>query len=230
MSAKRAVTVDGIETVFAVNHLAYYLLTQLLLPRLVESAPARIVNVASDAHHWDTLDFDDLQNTRRYRPLKVYGQSKLCNILFTRELARRIEGTEVTVNSLSRLTFAMVAEDPTPSGQGGPARVRLAVQPNQSPEDQPMVKHTPELSAPEVLRHTQALLEEHLPLNVEGDKCTTDDVFKVLVGGGGHEGHLSGGLCRLGRDHGKRASSTGKPKELGEIGDLPARPLAFDFQ
>ena len=96
----RTVTVDGIETVFAVNHLAYFLLTQLLLPRLVESAPARIVNVASDAHHWATLDFADLQNHRRYRGLKVYGQSKLCNLLFTRELARRIAGTGVTVNSL----------------------------------------------------------------------------------------------------------------------------------
>jgi len=100
VNMSRTVTVDGIETVFAVNHLAYFLLTQLLLPRLVESAPARIVNVASDAHHWDTLDFDDLQNHRRYRGLKVYGQSKLCNLLFTRELARRIAGTGVTVNSL----------------------------------------------------------------------------------------------------------------------------------
>lgn len=100
VNMKRTVTVDGIETVFAVNHLAYFLLTQLLLPRLVESAPARIVNVASDAHHWGTLDFNDLQNERRYRGLKVYGQSKLCNLLFTRELARRIAGTGVTVNSM----------------------------------------------------------------------------------------------------------------------------------
>ena len=100
VNTKRTVTVDGIETVFAVNHLAYFLLTELLLPRLVDSAPARIVNVASDAHHWDTLNFDDLQNARRYRGLKVYGQSKLCNLLFTRELARRIAGTGVTVNSL----------------------------------------------------------------------------------------------------------------------------------
>jgi retinol dehydrogenase 12 len=100
VNTKRTLTVDGIETVFAVNHLAYFLLTQLLLPRLVESAPARIVNVASDAHRWDTLDFGDLQNQRRYRALKVYGQSKLCNLLFTRELARRIAGTGVTVNSM----------------------------------------------------------------------------------------------------------------------------------
>jgi NAD(P)-dependent dehydrogenase (short-subunit alcohol dehydrogenase family) len=97
---KRTVTVDGLETVFAVNHLAYFLLTQLLLPRLVESAPARIVNVSSDAHRWDTLDFADLQNARRYRALKVYGQSKLCNLLFARVLARCIAGTGVTVNSL----------------------------------------------------------------------------------------------------------------------------------
>jgi len=100
VNTKRTVTVDGIETVFAVNHLAYVLLTQLLLPRLIDSTPARIVNVASDAHRWDRLDFDDLQNHRRYRGLKVYGQSKLCNLLFTRELARRIAGTGVTVNSM----------------------------------------------------------------------------------------------------------------------------------
>ena len=100
VNTKRTVTVDGIETVFAVNHLAYFLLTQLLLPRLIDSAPARIVNIASDAHHWDRLDFDDLQNHRRYRGLKVYAQSKLCNLLFTRELARRIASTGVTVNSL----------------------------------------------------------------------------------------------------------------------------------
>ncbi|MGH7821709.1 MAG: SDR family oxidoreductase [Candidatus Binatia bacterium] len=97
---RRSTTVDGIETVFAVNHLAYFLLTMLLLERLKESAPARIVNVASDAHHWGTLDFDDLGGERRYRPMKIYGQSKLANIAFTYELARRLEGTGVTVNCL----------------------------------------------------------------------------------------------------------------------------------
>jgi NAD(P)-dependent dehydrogenase (short-subunit alcohol dehydrogenase family) len=94
----RAMTVDGIEAVFAVNHLAYFLLTHLLLERLRASAPARVVNVASDAHRWGALDLDDLQHERRYRPLLVYGRSKLCNILFTRELARRIQGAGVTVN------------------------------------------------------------------------------------------------------------------------------------
>jgi retinol dehydrogenase-12 len=93
-------TADGIETVFAVNHLAYFLLTGLLLDRLTASAPARIVNVASDAHRWGAIDFDDLGARRRYRGMKVYGSSKLANILFTRELARRIGGSGVTVNCL----------------------------------------------------------------------------------------------------------------------------------
>jgi NAD(P)-dependent dehydrogenase (short-subunit alcohol dehydrogenase family) len=96
----RTTTVDGIETVFAVNHLAYFLLTNLLLDTLRRSGHARIVNVASDAHKFGPLDFDDLQNTRRYRAMRVYGQSKLCNLLFTRELARRLAGTDVTVNAV----------------------------------------------------------------------------------------------------------------------------------
>ena len=98
LNRRRSTTVDGVETVFAVNHLAYFLLTNLLLERLIASAPARIVNVASDAHRWGVLDINDLQNERSYRPVRVYGQSKLCNILFTRELARRLQGTRVTTN------------------------------------------------------------------------------------------------------------------------------------
>jgi NAD(P)-dependent dehydrogenase (short-subunit alcohol dehydrogenase family) len=96
----RTLTVDGIETVFAVNHLGYFLLTNLLLDRLKQSAPARIVNVASEVHKIGALDFDDLQNERRFRSMRVYGQSKLANILFTYELARRLAGTNVTVNCL----------------------------------------------------------------------------------------------------------------------------------
>jgi NAD(P)-dependent dehydrogenase (short-subunit alcohol dehydrogenase family) len=99
---KRTLTMDGIETTFAVNHLAYFLLTNLLLDHIRASAPARIVNVASDAHRLRgvRLRFEDLQGEREYRPMRIYGQSKLANILFTRELARRMEGTRVTVNCL----------------------------------------------------------------------------------------------------------------------------------
>jgi len=99
---RREETVDGFETTFAVNHLSYFLLTNLLLERLAESAPARIVNVASDAHVYSggPLDFEDLQSTKGYASMKVYGKSKLANILFTRELARRLEGSGVTANCL----------------------------------------------------------------------------------------------------------------------------------
>jgi len=97
---RRETTVDGFEATFATNHLAYFLLTGLLLPRLRESAPARIVNVASHVHRFGRLDLDDLQNERRYGAMRVYGQSKAANILFTQELARRIAGSRVTANAL----------------------------------------------------------------------------------------------------------------------------------
>lgn len=96
----RQVTEDGLELTFATNHLAYFVLTHGLRERLVDSAPARIVNTASAAHTGAQLDFGDLQSARGYRGFKVYARSKLCNILFTRELARRLEGTGVTANCL----------------------------------------------------------------------------------------------------------------------------------
>jgi NAD(P)-dependent dehydrogenase (short-subunit alcohol dehydrogenase family) len=96
----RQVTSDGLERTFATNHLSYFVLTHGLRERLRASTPARVVNVASDAHKGEQLDFNDLQSAGNYRGLHVYGRSKLCNILFTRELARRWEGTGVTTNSL----------------------------------------------------------------------------------------------------------------------------------
>jgi len=90
---RRRTTVDGFESMFGVNHLAYFLLTNLLLDRLRASPGSRIVSVASDAHKFGgPLDFDDLQAERRFRPMAAYGRSKLCNILWTRELARRLGG------------------------------------------------------------------------------------------------------------------------------------------
>jgi retinol dehydrogenase-14 len=96
----REVTVDGYEKVFAVNHLAPYLLTRLLLDRVVASAPSRVVVVASDAHAFGPMEPGDYMSTRSFKPLKVYGRSKLANILFTVELAKRLEGAGVTVNCL----------------------------------------------------------------------------------------------------------------------------------
>jgi NAD(P)-dependent dehydrogenase (short-subunit alcohol dehydrogenase family) len=100
MFTERRVTEDGLERTFALNHMSYFVLTNRLKDRLVAAAPARIVNTASGAHHGQLLDFADLQSEHGYRGLRVYGRSKLANILFTRELARRLQGTGVTANCL----------------------------------------------------------------------------------------------------------------------------------
>ena len=94
--AHRQVTADGLERTFALNHLASFLLSSLLLVRLAATAPARIVTVSSGAHAQGRLDFDDLQGERNYSGQRAYSQSKLANVMFTYELARRLEGTGVT--------------------------------------------------------------------------------------------------------------------------------------
>jgi NAD(P)-dependent dehydrogenase (short-subunit alcohol dehydrogenase family) len=112
MFGKRQLTEDGLERTFALNHMSYFMMTQLLRDRLIASAPSRVVNTASDAHTSGTVDFDDLQSEKAYRfnvlewmryggpAFKVYARSKLMNILYTRELARKLAGTGVTANSL----------------------------------------------------------------------------------------------------------------------------------
>jgi NAD(P)-dependent dehydrogenase (short-subunit alcohol dehydrogenase family) len=98
--SKRITSADGIETTFAVNHLAYFLLTNLLLDVLKASAPSRIVNVASGEQRNASIDFDDLQGEKGYKGAKAYSQSKLATVLFTYELARRLKGTGVSANCL----------------------------------------------------------------------------------------------------------------------------------
>ncbi len=93
-------TNDGFEQTFAVNHLAPFLLTNLLRDLLITSAPARIITVSSEAHRWGRMDFDDLHGKRGYNGMRAYSQSKLANILFTYELARQLAGTGVTANCL----------------------------------------------------------------------------------------------------------------------------------
>ncbi len=96
----RRETMDGYETTFATNHLAYFLLTRLLIDRLKKSTPARIINVSSMVHAWGTIDFDDIFMEKNYRSLPAYYQSKLANVMFTYALERRLQGTGVTVNCL----------------------------------------------------------------------------------------------------------------------------------
>jgi NAD(P)-dependent dehydrogenase (short-subunit alcohol dehydrogenase family) len=96
----RQVTEDGLERTFATNHLSYFVLTQLLREQLGATGAARVVNTSSHAHYRAKIDFDDLQMQNKYSPIRAYGVSKLCNILFTRGLARRLAGTGITANSL----------------------------------------------------------------------------------------------------------------------------------
>jgi len=96
----RRLTEDGLEHTFALNHMSYFIVTEGLRERLIASGAARIVNTASAAHQGVTLDFDDLQSAKSFRAMRAYSRSKLCNILFTRELDRRLHGTGVTVNCL----------------------------------------------------------------------------------------------------------------------------------
>ncbi len=98
--SSRHVTEDGLELTFALNHMAYFVVTLGLAGPLRAAGRARVVNTSSDAHKGKRLDFSDLQSERGYRGFNVYGRSKLCNILFTRELARRWAGTGVTANCL----------------------------------------------------------------------------------------------------------------------------------
>ncbi|MEE9116413.1 MAG: SDR family oxidoreductase, partial [Thermoplasmata archaeon] len=98
---KRIMTSEGLETQFAINHLSHFLLTNLLLDVVKSSAPARIINTSSGLHKRAKIDFDNLQAEKSYKHMRVYGQTKLENVLFTKELARRLDGTGVTVNSFT---------------------------------------------------------------------------------------------------------------------------------
>jgi retinol dehydrogenase 14 len=111
----RHVTADGLERTFAVNHLAPFLLTNLLLERLKQSGPARVVTVASNAQSMGRIEFDDLQDERSYSGSRAYNQSKLANVMFTYELARRLRATSVTANAVhpGMASTSFGAEDPS---------------------------------------------------------------------------------------------------------------------
>jgi NAD(P)-dependent dehydrogenase (short-subunit alcohol dehydrogenase family) len=121
---RRHETADGLERSFALNHMSYFVLTALLLPRLKATARARIVSTASRAHKAAQLDLENLQLVRGYNVARAYGNSKLCNILFTRELARQLEGTGVTANCLHP---GFVASGFLPGAMAGLGPLRQAV-------------------------------------------------------------------------------------------------------
>jgi NAD(P)-dependent dehydrogenase (short-subunit alcohol dehydrogenase family) len=160
MFGSRQVTEDGLERTFALNHMSYFVLTHGLKDRLKASAPARVVNTSSDAHQPFVLDFDDLQSERAYHPnflewmryggpgFKVYGRSKLCNILFTRELARRLAGMGVTANCLHPGFVATRFGDESGGLMGFGIRVakRFALTPEQGAETLVYLASSPEVA------------------------------------------------------------------------------------
>jgi NAD(P)-dependent dehydrogenase (short-subunit alcohol dehydrogenase family) len=143
----RQVTADGYELTFALNHLAYFLLTEQLLPVLERSAPARIVNVASGAHAGGRLNFDDLMGERKYSGFGAYSQSKLANVMFTYELARRLAGTGITANVLHP---GFVASDFGRNNSGWMMRLfglvrPFAITPDQGAQTQIYLASSPEV-------------------------------------------------------------------------------------
>lgn len=161
MFGTRQLTEDGLERTFALNHMSYFMMTQSLRDRLAASAPARVVNTASDAHTSGTVDFDDLQSAKAYRfnllewmryggpAFKVYARSKLMNILYTRELARKLAGTGVTANSLHPGFVATRFGDQTGGliGFGVGIAKRFALTPEQGAETLVYLASSPEVSS-----------------------------------------------------------------------------------
>lgn len=134
MSAERQLTPDGLELTFATNHLAYFVLTHALLPRLLFSAPTRIINTASEVHRGAHLDLADLQSEKRYSAYGAYGKSKLANVLFTRELTRRLAGSGVTVNCLHPGVVASRFAQPRNGKGGNPSSASYLARQGISPE------------------------------------------------------------------------------------------------
>jgi NAD(P)-dependent dehydrogenase (short-subunit alcohol dehydrogenase family) len=146
---RRETTVDGLEMQFAVNHLAYFLLANLLLPQLQAGAPSRIVNVSSGAHDGATMDFDDLQAERNYRPKSAYSRTKLANVLFTYELARRLRGTGVTVNCLNPGVVAtgMLADYMGVPRTGEPSASTFGARPEEGAQTSIYLASSPEVAS-----------------------------------------------------------------------------------
>jgi NAD(P)-dependent dehydrogenase (short-subunit alcohol dehydrogenase family) len=157
----RHVTADGLERTFALNHLAPFLLTSLLLDRLKQSDPARVVTVSSNAQALGQIDFDDLQGERSYSGARAYNQSKLANVLFTYELARRLTATSVTANALHPgvVSTSFGAEDPA----GVQRRLVPLMRPFMKTPDQGAATSIHVASAPELERVTGRFFANRKP-------------------------------------------------------------------
>lgn len=149
LNYRRAETADGLEMTFAVNHIGYFLLTDLLLDLLKASAPSRVINISSNAHRRGRMNWDDLQFRRRYSLWGAYAQSKLANLLFTFELARRLDGTGVTVNAVHpgyvKTGFAMNTEVPAFRAIKGAIDLFFAITPEEGADTMIYMATSPEV-------------------------------------------------------------------------------------
>ena len=178
VNQQRRVTEDGLEQTFAVNHLAYYLLTVLLVERLEQAPEGRVVCTASDAYKFagGRLDFDDLQSEKRYTTFGAYGASKLSNILFTRELARRLHDTRVTANAFHP---GMVGSD-FAKNNGFVAQVAMNL-------IKPFARSTLKgaetgiylCSSPDVAGHSGGYYYDCQPHPTRGPACNDDDARRL---------------------------------------------------
>lgn len=176
--ADRRVTADGLERTFALNHMSYFVFTAGLRERLVATPGARIVNTASDAHRRGHIDFGDLQSEKRYRPFYVYGTTKLCNIVFTRELARKLEGTGVTANALHPGFVATRFGDQAGGIYAWGVRVAklFAITPEQGAETMVYLA-----SSPDVARTSGAFFDKSRP-SLPTREAQSDEVARRLWG------------------------------------------------
>lgn len=174
--ASRHVTAEGLELTFALNHMAYFVLTAGLRQRLIATPGARIVNTASDAHRRGHIVFEDLQSARRYRPFRVYGTTKLCNIAFTRELARKLEGTGVTANALHPGFVATRFGDQAGGLYAWGVKVAklFAITPEEGSETMVYLA-----SSPDVARTSGAFFEKSRP-SLPNREAQSDDVAQRL--------------------------------------------------
>jgi retinol dehydrogenase-12 len=171
---KRHVTGEGIELQLAVNHLAPFLLTHLLMDVLRDSAPARVVNVASGTHARARIDTDDLQAERGYRGMGRYGATKLMNVLFTRALARRIEGTGVTANCLTPgFRYTGLSRDFKPFLDG---MVRLMA--GKAEEGAGIAIHA--ISSPELEGVSGVYIDRHMEIAEPSERARDDEVAEWL--------------------------------------------------
>jgi NAD(P)-dependent dehydrogenase (short-subunit alcohol dehydrogenase family) len=210
---RRELTVNGLERTFALNHMAHFLLTSLLEERLVASAPARIITMSSWVHRGIAVDFDNLQGERSFAWTPAYKQAKLCNILFTRELSRRLAGKGVTANCIGPGPVATgIGDNLQGPGRAWFQRAKDAAAPPESVAE--IVAYL--ASSVEVATLSGAYVENGEPVSPSPE--AQDDAAAAKLWS------LSERLCELGEATRQRAPGSVRPAEMQQDSRKDSRP------